>query len=78
MSLFAPVYMQMELNKAWRAIGDSATSHPTGLPAAPATDFQPPSVEADQGAFAQPPLSDSSDEVERPPRATPAQEDDAQ
>ncbi len=28
-SLFAPVYMQMELNKAWHAVGDRPPSEPT-------------------------------------------------
>ena len=78
-SLFAPVYMQMQLNKAWRAIEDPETSHPTELEAAPETDLQPSNAEADQQAVAQPPLSDSSGEVAPAPGSTPVEEqpDDA-
>lgn len=73
-SLFAPVYMQMELNKAWRAIGDPGTSQAPELPAALDTDVQPLSVETDQRAAAKTPLSDGSAEQEHPPGPTPAQE----
>jgi hypothetical protein len=77
--LFAPVYMQTELNKAWRAIGDPGRSQASELPAAPDTDVQPLRVEADQRAAAKTPLSDNSAEGEHPPGPTPAQErqDDA-
>jgi hypothetical protein len=78
-SLFAPVYMQMELNKAWRAIGDPGTSQASKLPAAPDTDVQPLSVEAEQRAAGKTPLSDNFAEGAHPPGPTPAQErqDDA-
>jgi uncharacterized protein DUF4234 len=78
-SLFAPLYMQMELNKAWRAIGDPGTSHASELPAAPEMNAQPLSVEADQSAAATTPLSDSSAEGEPLPGPTPAEDrqDDA-
>ena len=73
-SLFAPVYMQMELNKAWRAIGDPGTSQASELAAAPDTDAQPLSAEAGQGAAAEAPLSDNSAGGEHPPGPTPTQE----
>ena len=78
-SLFAPVYMQTQLNKAWRAIGDSGTSQASELPAAPDTDAQPLSVEADQRTATKTPLSDNSAEGQHPTGPTPAQErqDDA-
>jgi hypothetical protein len=64
----------MELNKAWRAIRDRATSQASELSAAPDTDVQPFSVEADQGAAATTPLSDNSAGGEHPPGPTSAQE----
>jgi Domain of unknown function (DUF4234) len=72
--LFAPVYMQMELNKAWRAIEDPGTSQASELAAAPDTDVGQFGVEADQRAAAQTPLSDNSAEGEHPPGPAPAQE----
>jgi hypothetical protein len=78
-SLFAPMYMQMELNRAWRAIRDPGTSQASELPAAPDTDLQPLSADADQRAAANTPLREDSAEDEHPPGPTPAQErqDDA-
>jgi hypothetical protein len=77
--LFAPVYMQMELNKAWRAIGDPGKTQASELPAAPQTDVHPLSVEADPRVAAKTPLSEDSAEDEHPPGPTPPQEhqDDA-
>ena len=73
-SLFAPVYMQMELNKAWHAIEDGGTGQPSELPAAPATDTQSVSLDPDEGAVAETPANLDSPDGERPPRPTPAQE----
>lgn len=73
-SLFAPVYMQMELNKAWHAIEDPGTSQASELAAAPDTEVQPLGVEADQSAAAKTAVSDNSAEGEHPPGPTPAQE----
>jgi uncharacterized protein DUF4234 len=78
-SLLAPVYMQTELNKAWRAIGDHGTSQASELPAAPDTDVQPLSAEAEKSPAAKTPLSDNFAEGEHPSGPMPAQErqDDA-
>jgi hypothetical protein len=78
-SLFAPVYMQMELNKAWHAIGAAETGQASELPAARGLDAEPLSFDSDEGAVAEPRASLDSAEGERPPAATPAQEngDDA-
>lgn len=78
-SLFAPVYMQMELNKAWHAIGDGGTGQPSELAAARGTDTQPVSLDPDEGAVAETPASLNSADGERRPGPTPAQEreDDA-
>jgi hypothetical protein len=78
-SLFAPVYMQTELNKAWRAIGDPGTSQASELPAAHDTDVPPLSAEAEQSPAAKTPLSDNFAEGEHPSGPTPAhdRQDDA-
>ena len=78
-SLFAPVYMQMELNKAWHAIGAAGTAQASELPAARGIDAESLSFDSDERAAAEPRASLDSAEGERPPTATPAQEhgDDA-
>ena len=78
-SLFAPVYMQMELNKAWHAIGVVARGQASELPAARGIDAEPVSFDSDDGAVADKPGRLNSAQGERPPTPTPAQEpgDDA-
>jgi hypothetical protein len=72
-SLFAPVYVQKELNKAWHAIRERPTSQASELSAGPDADVGPLTVDAGQAQPSTPPLSDGSDEVDRP-EPTPAQQ----
>ena len=78
-SLFAPVYMQMQLNTAWRVIGDQGARQASELSAGPDTDVQPLGIEADPRVAANAPLSDDSAELEHPqgPTPTPEHQDDA-
>ena len=73
-SLFAPVYMQTQLNKAWRAIGDPGASQASELSAGPDTGVQLVGIEADPRVAANAPLSDDSAEGEHPQGPTPTQE----
>jgi len=74
-SLFAPVYMQTELNKAWRAIRELRASQASELPTGPEAEVGPLTVDAGQAQpSSTPPPPSSSDGLDRPEPA-PAQED---
>jgi hypothetical protein len=72
-SLFAPVYMQTELNKAWRAIRELPTSQASELSAGRAPDVGPVTADAGEARLSSTPLSGSSDEADHPEPA-PAQQ----
>jgi hypothetical protein len=67
-NLVAPVYMQMELNKAWRAIGNQ---HASELSAATEADPAPVDTESSQPAAVSTAASGVSDEDD-PPESRPA------
>jgi hypothetical protein len=77
-NLFALVYMQTELNKAWRAIGDQQTSRASELSAAPEADLGPVNAEPSQPAGSGTPVTNVSDEGDHPePTPTDRRQDDA-
>jgi hypothetical protein len=73
-NLFAPVYMQTELNKAWRTIREIRTNEASELSPGPDADVAPFTAEAEPAQPSSTPVSGSSDEVEHPEPAV-AQED---
>lgn len=72
-SLFAPVYMQTELNKAWRAVREPRTRQASELSAGPDADVGPLTVDAGRAQPSSTPLGGGSDEVDHPEPA-PAQQ----
>jgi hypothetical protein len=71
-SLFAPVYMQTELNKAWHAIRELPTGQASELSTAPDADVGSLTVDTGEAQPSSAPSSDGFDEVEHP-EPTPAQ-----
>jgi hypothetical protein len=65
-SLFAPVYMQTELNKSWRAIRALETMQSPELSTAPDEDLGPLTAETSREWASSSAVSESSDEVDDP------------
>jgi hypothetical protein len=73
-SLFAPVYMQTELNKAWRTIREIPASQASELSAGRDANIGPLTAEPEPAQPSSTPISRNSDEVKHPEPA-PTQKD---
>jgi hypothetical protein len=76
-NLFAPVYMQTELNKAWRAIRERATSQASELSAGPDADVGPLTMDAGDAQPSSAQSSEGSNEVDHPEPTLAQRQEDA-